>query len=584
MLFVREYMVNFFTRVGNFVDMFKRLFSGSHYRRWAFVIIALAVLLRLVLIFFNWPYTDSDEGNMGVLAMHVAFQGDHPTFFYGAPYLGPLEGYAAAPLFRLFGISLFNLRLPLVMFFAAFLVSMYYLAFLLFADERFALFTIILLSLGSPDVLFLQLRASGEYPELEMFAALICLLATWLALTYRQPKQNVWKRIGIYGLLGLFIGLAVWVDVLILPFVAATGLLLLFFCFRELLRWQGLSYLLGVIVGVFPVIYYNLTVPWSQNSWYVFLYTSRVGSIEYLARHLTPVHNLSGTLLVALPMATGGSLHCPLTSIPPFGTPTSETLLCVAFQAGWSIGYLLLWLVGVGLAIYIIGRYVYLRSKSHTRAIASQSSRQEAIRQVSRLGILGSVGLTLLLYGRAPTSATSPDTTFRYLTLLLIAVPVLLWPLWKGMSLHNFFAGWKTRICLLVRGAALLLVLGTFASATIRTSLELPATQAQYESQQALVQDLLHVGATRVYSDYWTCNILTFLSKEKIICSALDDHLNPGYDRYMPFRALVRAAPHPTYIFPQGAPQLKAMQQRVNANSSGYRQYLFEGYFVYQTT
>ena len=52
----------------------------------------------------------------------------------------------------------------------------------------------------------------------------------------------------------------------------------------------------------------------------------------------------------------------------------------------------------------------------------------------------------------------------------------------------------------------------------------------------------------------------------------------------MPFRALVRAAPHPTYIFPQGAPQLKAMQQRVNANSSGYRQYLFEGYFVYQTT
>lgn len=112
--------------------------------------------------------------------------------------------------------------------------------------------------------------------------------------------------------------------------------------------------------------------------------------------------------------------------------------------------------------------------------------------------------------------------------------------------------------------------------------MQIPTTQAVYQRQETLVQDLLHVGATRVYADYWTCNNLTFLSQEKIICSALDDYLNPGYDRYLPYRFIVRAAPRPTYIFPPGTQQAEAMKQRVRLASSHYRAYIFEGYLVYQ--
>ena len=98
---------------------------------------------------------------MGLVALHVAYQGDHPIFFYGSNYLGPLEGYAAAPLFHLFGTSLFALRLPLVLFFTGFLLSMYYLVRLLYS-EKFALATVILLGLGTSDVFFLQLRACSQ--------------------------------------------------------------------------------------------------------------------------------------------------------------------------------------------------------------------------------------------------------------------------------------------------------------------------------------------------------------------------------------------------------------------------------------
>ena len=34
-----------------------------------------------------------------------------------------------------------------------------------------------------------------------------------------------------------------------------------------------------------------------------------------------------------------------------------------------------------------------------------------------------------------------------------------------------------------------------------------------------LVQDLLKIGAARIYSEYWTRNRLTFHSREQIICS-----------------------------------------------------------------
>src|SRR5689334_15377154 len=97
----------------------KRFNSGP----FELAMLALVILgtgVRFVLIALNWPGTNSDEGNMGLLAMHVAFRGEWPIFFYGLPYLGPVEGYIAAPLFHLFGVSLFSLRLGMLPIFALF--------------------------------------------------------------------------------------------------------------------------------------------------------------------------------------------------------------------------------------------------------------------------------------------------------------------------------------------------------------------------------------------------------------------------------------------------------------------------------
>src|SRR5947207_14754388 len=87
----------------------KRFAVGPY--EWAmFALVALATIARVVLIYNNWPTTNSDEGNMALVALHVAYNGEWPIFFYGLPYLGPVEGDIAAPLFHLSGTAIFSWR------------------------------------------------------------------------------------------------------------------------------------------------------------------------------------------------------------------------------------------------------------------------------------------------------------------------------------------------------------------------------------------------------------------------------------------------------------------------------------------
>jgi hypothetical protein len=136
----------------------------------------------------------------------------------------------------------------------------------------------------------------------------------------------------------------------------------------------------------------------------------------------------------------------------------------------------------------------------------------------------------------------------------------------------------------LVRGLFLLLILMMFIQGTFRTFSQIPNAQASYQQQDQLIQKLLGLGATRIYSEYWTCNRLTFQSREQIICSSLNANLTPGFDRYLPYRYIVGGSPYPTYVFPQGTQQIRVMDARLQKNRRlrhAYRRLVFAGYVIY---
>jgi 4-amino-4-deoxy-L-arabinose transferase-like glycosyltransferase len=89
--------------------------------------LGIALLVRALLIARAPGILDGDEALVGIQAERIAAGTEHPlpVFFYGQPYMGALEAYLAAGLFRLVGPSVPALRL-VPLFFALLLVALTY--------------------------------------------------------------------------------------------------------------------------------------------------------------------------------------------------------------------------------------------------------------------------------------------------------------------------------------------------------------------------------------------------------------------------------------------------------------------------
>ncbi len=551
------------------------------YEKIAFAIIALAVILRIVLVALHMPETNSDEGTMGLEAMHIAFRGEHPIFLYGQNYMGVLEAYIAALFFHLFGVSVFTLRTGMIMMFAFFMVSMYFLVSLLYT-KKLALLTLALLGFGvASDVQIQQLRAVGGAIETLLFGSLVLLLASWLALTSGQklaPRIQCWRLVA-YGCWGLAAGLGIWVHLLVVPFVLAGGLILVFFCSRELLSWAPVLLLLGLVIGAFPFIIYNLHAPLEDNT---IIETLGIRSSTHLeiqhSQHLLR-KRVIGTSLWSLPIATDLTPVCALVDLPYYGSPTASALPCIIVHGAWSLGYIALLTIASLLAIGALWKLWLLR---RIRARDwSQEERYAAIIHFARLMILFAAGITLLLYVSSPLSGLKPWST-RYLVGLLITVPAVLWPLWLVFDDPKLLSRKSAKLSKSFTQGILVLISLTILAGTVATFASLPSVEADNQQQKALVQDLLRISATRVYVEYWTGYRLMFQSQEQIICAIPYGLIALGRERYHPYYVTVSADTHATYLFPEGSPDAIAFAQRIAHSRQHYQRLVFDGYVVYR--
>jgi hypothetical protein len=578
----------------------------------ALIIIALATLLRVFLIAWGWPHSNADEETMGIIAMHIAFHGEHPIFFYGQNYMGLLEEYIGAVLFRLFGVSVFTLRLVPVMFFALFLANMYLLTSLLYS-KKLALITLILLSLGSSIMLDAEVVALGGYSELLFFGSLSLLLASWLTISYGQYSSPHRKllRLFAYGCWGLVGGLGFWCDFLMLVFILLSGLLLLAFCWRELLKGAVLSVVLGLVIGAFPLIVYNLHAQPGQDTLAVLRYLRNNGSLQLAhLRTLEPLPfepQLRGTLLTTLPAATGGTPFCfdAYTHFRLAGYLGTENVTCsivhgnlslIASAIIWSLGFILLWSISTILTL----RHLWSQRKRTPGQSWTTREKQAVTRDVARLILLCSAALTLCLFISSPISAAFP-TTSRYLIGLLISTPALIWPLWSLASdngaisqrvrFENNDLSKKVRFPFALNFATLKIALGRgillligilLLVGTINAFREIPTVQAYNKQQDALIHDLTRMKISHFYTDYWTCDSIIFLSKEHIICSSVDNALRIHYNRYLPYVALVKADPYAAYVFPIGASQMPALVTKLAHSANHFLRFVLDGYVIYQ--
>src|SRR5260370_13093450 len=89
--------------------------ASAHPRAPLAAALLLALAVRIFLIVRSHAMLDGDEALIGIQAESI-LRGARPFYFYSQPYMGSLEAYLAAALFRVFGPSAWALRaVPLLL-------------------------------------------------------------------------------------------------------------------------------------------------------------------------------------------------------------------------------------------------------------------------------------------------------------------------------------------------------------------------------------------------------------------------------------------------------------------------------------
>lgn len=567
---------------GSLAKVSKHLGRGK-YGLFALFIIVLAVCLRMALAALGWPATNSDEATIGLMARHIAYNGERPVEFYTRNYLGAVEAYLGAVFFRLFVPSLFTLRLGIILLYALFLVSMYLLVSLLYT-KKLALFTLILLALGSSAMFLRELYATGGSTETLLFGTLAFLLAAWLALTYRQdlPRDRRWLRYAAYAGWGLVVGLGIWSDMVVLP-VLLTASLLLLLCWRDLRSLAPLCLLLGLLIGLFPLIIYNLQAPAGQDSLSMIIGLFHGTNVQSARTLPQVIRGIQATLDISLPTATGDPF-CQVPAVNYVTDSSPRALHCIILHAGWSTGYIVLWTLAVSLTVRKLWK---LRGPKQADA---PEQRREIVLYIARLCLLATAAVAVIGYAVSSGPQGAPHTHARYIITLLIVTPALIWPIWSAAStsltslakntLQQPFAHARS-VTILSRGILLLITL-LFLLGTISIASDISSSQQADQQQNALIARLEQMGITHIYSDFWTCNRLIFVSQEKIICGVTDNALLPTHNYYPPYYTIVHADPHSSYVYPYDIFQQATLLHQADRLGHGFRRTVFAGYIIYQ--
>ena len=204
--------------------------TARHPRAPLLLALVLAVVARLVLVARTHAMIDGDEALVGIQAENI-LRGQHPTYFYGQPYMGSLEAYLAAAIFRVFGPSTVGLRMvPIALSLVVVALTWRLALALLPRDARTTplLAGVAALVAAVPPLYdaVAELRTWGGQIEIYTISLALLLVTVELAASLRRGNETQvqpWR----WGLLGFLAGLGIWINPLVSYALVACALWLL---------------------------------------------------------------------------------------------------------------------------------------------------------------------------------------------------------------------------------------------------------------------------------------------------------------------------------------------------------------------
>jgi hypothetical protein len=194
-----------------------------------------------------WSFCSTfDTATVGLMAVNILTKGEKPLFFYGQNYFGSIEAFAAALLFKWFGISEVSLSMAPILFSLGWVVASY-LLFTEWMGRRAGLVGALVVAFPSFVIMRYCVGTDGGYPT----AFMLGTLGLWICLCI-QGRDLTGRDLVIPSLaLGLVGGLGLWTHTITLAYMLPGAFLLLFHVIRH--RFHG-TVIGPFLLGLFPLI------------------------------------------------------------------------------------------------------------------------------------------------------------------------------------------------------------------------------------------------------------------------------------------------------------------------------------------
>ena len=186
------------------------------------VALGIGILARVARAYAGRVSLDMDQSVVALMARHMAHGTDFPLFFYGQSYMGSLEPSASALMFKLFGESGFALGLGPALFGCIALWALWRWG--RDAAGPWGGLLALLGGLFGPLMHFqFQAAARGGYMVALAIEVLALLLSGRMAAALREGRP---PRLPAWLALGLLAGVGLWSNLIVVPALAVSALLL----------------------------------------------------------------------------------------------------------------------------------------------------------------------------------------------------------------------------------------------------------------------------------------------------------------------------------------------------------------------
>ena len=189
------------------------------------------------------------------------------------------------------------------------------------------------------------------------------------------------------------------------------------------------------------------------------------------------------------------------------------------------------------------------------------------------------------MYVKGSATVVDAYNSARYLSILWISAPVVLWPLWRGLRFIRSLPLWFNFCKMSFIAAVWGVVGGILLLSTMYIIQEIPQAQARDQQLTQLTTTLERLHVTRFYSEYWICNNVIFASQERLICG--DSQVEKGtfthgFDRYVQYQWILKASSNPAFVFPKNDyNRIQTLKNLVAQQHIEYHQVDVAGYAIF---